>query len=227
MHSRSLPGGLVVSKRIRSLEQLRRPGPDVRPAAVAAHAGPLRSAAVCIEVLGDPGAAVAFPLVLGEALVHVREAAVAALAQRRDLDRAARAASVVRPRRVGGARLEASAGSRARGRARSRSRRRRSARSRRRASGSRPRSRRRRRCPTLLSITKLSGSTTMPNQRQYGTRCQSRTPQEWSRMPAPGERVPPAVHLDHAGDRAGLLVVVARDAVRQAGAGTTAARPRP
>ena len=61
------------------------------------------------QVLGDARAAPPFPLVVGERLVHVREAPVAALAQRRDLERAS-AQRRLAPARVGGAARRRTAG---------------------------------------------------------------------------------------------------------------------
>ncbi len=132
-------------------EQLRGARPDFRAGSGGAHAADVRrltGGRICRQVLRNPCAAVALPLVFGEALVHVREAAVPALAQRRHLDGAA-AQRGGAPARVGGTRLEGALasevgvelGRRLAGRDRRRSRRR--------ASGTRRPSRRRprgRRC---------------------------------------------------------------------------------
>src|SRR5262245_29075570 len=85
MHSRSPPGGLVVSKRIRCWSSST--GRSWTALVVAAIHGSARG--LLDEVFGDSGLLLAVPLIFGERFVHVRQPSRPALPERRDGERLA------------------------------------------------------------------------------------------------------------------------------------------
>src|SRR2546425_9836774 len=87
MHSRSLPGGFVVSKRISSRSSST--GRLWIGASLADCAIPSFRLGHLQQVLGDPDRLAAAPPVACERLVHVCHPAVTALTQRRNLERLA------------------------------------------------------------------------------------------------------------------------------------------
>ena len=98
------PGGLVVSKRIRSRSSSAGPRPDRGRPAQSALMRRLRSAAAWTRYSEMPVPRWPSQSYSVSALVDVREAPVAALAQRRDLDAPGPRAASSRPLRVGRAR---------------------------------------------------------------------------------------------------------------------------